>query len=147
MKASEHFKTVIKEEMFRRAYADPNFGEIYTSTTKTLDDCVTYILNQVKNSGIIGFEDKEIYDMAEHFYSTPDLDPGTKIECDIVINKTVQLTEEEIAEERKRAIEKVHREVRDKALAKPKKTPVVTKPTETAKAETPAPQGQVNLFD
>ena len=150
MASSEAFKAAIKEEMFRRAYTDPNFGTLYTDTKKTLDDCVTYILNQVKQSGIIGFEDKEVYDMAEHFYSTEGLDPGSKIDCRVVVNRLIQLTEEEIEVEKKKAIDKIHQEVREK-VTKPKKTPVVVKPTviteESEEASKTGNAPQINLFD
>jgi hypothetical protein len=33
-----------------------------------IENVVTYILNQVKESGCIGFADEEIYGMALHFY-------------------------------------------------------------------------------
>ena len=36
--------------------------------TKNIDNCITYILNQVKKSGCCGFSDDEIFGMALHYY-------------------------------------------------------------------------------
>ncbi|MBP9481471.1 MAG: hypothetical protein KBF15_08460, partial [Parabacteroides sp.] len=40
----------------------------YSKPEKNIDDCVTYILNEVKKSGCNGFADDEIYSMAVHYY-------------------------------------------------------------------------------
>lgn len=62
---------------------------------KNIDDCCTFIINQVRQSGCNGFADEEIYSMALHYYDEEDIDIGKPVSCKVVVNHTVELTEEE----------------------------------------------------
>lgn len=55
MKSTERFKETIKAYLDKRAETDELFRVRYEATTRTIDDVVTYILNQVKASGCCGF--------------------------------------------------------------------------------------------
>ena len=68
MKGSNHFKNTIKAYLDQRAETDILFSFQYSKPEKSIDDCVTYILNEVKKSGCSGFHDDEIFNMAVHFY-------------------------------------------------------------------------------
>lgn len=69
MKTTNHFKNTIQAYLDQRAASDPLFEWKYTSTpNKSIDECITYILNEVKKSGCMGFHDDEIYSMAVHYY-------------------------------------------------------------------------------
>lgn len=68
MKGTEQFKEAIKCYLDQRAKEDELFRAKYETTSRTIDDVVTYILNEVKNSGCCGFSDSEIYSMAVHAY-------------------------------------------------------------------------------
>ena len=59
MKASVHFKNVVQAYLEQRAEQDELFAVAYAKHTKNIDDCITYILNQVKQRGCNGFEDQE----------------------------------------------------------------------------------------
>ena len=48
MKGTEHFKQTIKEYLDGRAQTDELFAVSYAKENKNLDDCITFILNQVK---------------------------------------------------------------------------------------------------
>ena len=89
------------------AQRDPLFADHFCNPNKKIEDCITYILNQVKNSGLQGFDDDEIYSLAVHYYVEDGIDPGTPITCQVIVNHQVQLTEEEIAEQKKKAREEV----------------------------------------
>lgn len=82
-------------------------GRFWECPQKSLDGCITYILNQVKNSGLQGFDDDEIYGLAVHYYVEENIAPGTPIQCQVIVNHQVQLTEEEIAEQKRKAREEV----------------------------------------
>ena len=73
MKGSNHFKNTIKAYLDKRAEIDLLFSFRYSLPEKKLEDCITYILNQVQKSGCNGFHDNEIFDMAVHFYDYPNL--------------------------------------------------------------------------
>jgi hypothetical protein len=72
---------------------------------KNIEDCITYILRQVQQSGCNGFEDDEIYSMAIHYYDEDDLEVGSPVTCHVVVNHTIVLSEGEKAEARKQAIQ------------------------------------------
>ena len=68
-----------------------------------MDDCITYILNMVKDSGVNGFTDEEVYSMAVHYFMEDGIDPGKPVDCRVVVNHTVELSEEEKQELRNKA--------------------------------------------
>lgn len=73
MKSTNHFQNTIKTYLDKRAEIDLLFSFRYSLPEKKLEDCITYILNQVQKSGCNGFHDDEIFSMAVHFYDYPNL--------------------------------------------------------------------------
>jgi len=106
MSGTEHFTRTISEYLNLRAATDPLFAPNLAKPHKNIEDCITYILKQVQQSGCNGFEDDEIYSMAVHYYDEDDLEVGSRVACHVVVNHTIVLTEEEKAEARKQAIQK-----------------------------------------
>ena len=107
MKTSEAFKNTIEQYVISVADSNPQFAAKAVNPKKNLDDCVTFVLNQVQKSGVNGFTDDEIYCMVIHYYEEEDIDIGNPVDCQVVVNHQVQLTEEEIAELKQRAKDKV----------------------------------------
>lgn len=105
MKTTDHFKRTIQAYLEQRAAEDKLFAVAYRKEGKNIDDCVTYILNEVQRSGCNGFTDGEVYSMAVHYYDEDDIEVGKPLSCQVMVNHTVELTEEEKAEARKRAVE------------------------------------------
>ena len=135
MKASNHFKNTIKAYLDQRAEQDVLFSFQYSKPEKNIDDCVTYILNEVKKSGCNGFADDEIYSMAVHYYDEDNIEVGKPMNAHVVVNHVVELTEEEKEQARKDAIQKVQ----DEAYRK------MTQPVKKAKKVLLNPQP--SLFD
>jgi len=75
MKVSEQFKSTIKAYLDNMAAVDSLFAPVYQKPTKNIDNCITYILNQVKKSGCCGFSDDEIFGMALHYYQEVKISP------------------------------------------------------------------------
>ena len=50
MKVSEQFKSTIKAYLDNMAAVDSLFAPVYQKPTKNIDNCITYILNQVKKA-------------------------------------------------------------------------------------------------
>lgn len=123
LKGTESFTRAISAYLTAQAAADPLFAETLKKPGKSIDNCITYILNQVKNSGCCGFEDSEIFGMAVHYYDEDDIKPGSPIKCNVVVNHQVQLTEEEIQQAKATAMERAISEEmnRIKKKAEPKK--------------------------
>lgn len=104
MNGSDLFTEVIKSYLDDRAKEDALFAESYAKEGKSIDECIAYILNQVKASGRNGFADEEIFSMAVHYYDEENIDVGKTVNCQIVVNHKVELTDEEKAQARKDAV-------------------------------------------
>ena len=78
----------------------------YTHLDVYKRQCVTYILNYVKNSGCNGFTDGEIFGQAIHYYEENEIEVGKPMNCQVAVNHIVELTAEEKAEARQKAIQK-----------------------------------------
>lgn len=124
MKSTDQFKKVVNDYLDKTAEEDPVFAEKMNDPKKSMDDCITYILNQVKASGCNGFTDAEIFGMAIHYFDEPDLKPGNKINCQVIVNHKSDLTPEEIEKAKNAAREKVIAEETERL----RKRPVVKKP-------------------
>lgn len=135
MKGSEAFKEAIERYVITLSDSDTMFAEKACNPKKNLDDCVTFILNEVQKSGISGFSDDEIYSLAVHYYVEDEIEVGKPIQCQVIVNHQVELTAEEIEEQKQKAKDKVFSEEvsRIKSVGK-KSAPVVTK-TETEPEE------------
>lgn len=107
---------------------DPSFAERLASPAKKIEDCITYILNQVRDSGLNGFDDEEIFSLAVHYYMEDGIDPGTPVQCQVIVNRQVRLSEEEIAEQKRRAREEVFRREADRLRSSGRITPLADKP-------------------
>ena len=122
MKSTEHFKNTIKAYLDKRANEDKLFAVVYAKVNKSIDDCITYILNTVQKSGCNGFTDDEIYSMAVHYYDEDNIEAGKNLDCRVVVNHTVELTAEEKEQARHEAIQRVHNEAYSR-MKKPLRKP------------------------
>lgn len=126
MKGTELFKSCIKQYLDARAERDELFRAKYETTERTIEDIVNYILNEVHKSGCNGFADEEIYSMAVHVIDEPDIEIGKPIMGRVIVNHHVELTEEEKAEERAKALRAYQQEEIQRLKAKNQK-PAKTK--------------------
>ena len=102
-KVSAPFKQAIKAYLDKRAAEDTLFAQTYAKENKNLDECCNYILQEVKKSGCCGFDDDEIYNMAIHYYDEDDIKDVKPVSAKVVINHTVELSDEEKAEAKEKA--------------------------------------------
>ena len=135
MKATEHFKQTIKAYLDERAKNDELFAVSYAKENKNMDDCATFILNQVKRSKCMGLTDEEVYSLAVHFFDEDDIEIGNSIACNVIVNHTVELTEEEKAQARQDALKEYQAEQLRKMQKRtnkpktPKAQPEITTPS------------------
>ena len=147
MKGTEHFTRTIAEYLNQRAMTDPLFAPNLMKPNKNIEECITYILNEVQKSGCNGFDDddellrallEKIFSMAVHYYDEDDIEVSKAISCQVAVNHIVELTEEEKAEARQEAIKQYQRE----ELAK-----LQSRNARVKKTENIASQVQPSLFD
>lgn len=136
---TDYFKLTIQNYLDARAREDELFAPRYANPKKNIDDCCTFIINQVRQSGCNGFADEEIYSMALHYYDEEDIDIGKPLQCDVRIDHVVELTEEEKAQARQAAMQRAEREAYAN-LMRPKKKKPATQPEPAEKVE------QASLF-
>lgn len=138
MKGTQSFQDTIKAYLETMAENDALFAVKYANPSKSVSDCCAYIINQVQKSGCNGFADDEIFGMAVHYYEENEIEVGKPINCNVVVNHTVELTEEEKEQARQNAINKL----RDEEMAK------MRRPIQPKKASEKKPQvEQPSLFD
>ena len=110
MKGTDHFKELIKNYLDNRAKEDELFRAKYETTTRTIDDVVNYIFHAVQQSGCCGLSDMEVYSMAVHAIDEPHLEIGKPMDCNVVVNHHIELTEAEKAEQRAIALKRYQEE-------------------------------------
>ena len=94
----------------QRAEEDTLFAKKYRNPAKNIDECMTHILNYVQKSGCSGFTDGEIFGQAIHYYEENEIEVGKPMNCQVVVNHVVELTEEEKAEARQNAARRYQEE-------------------------------------
>lgn len=111
MKASNAFKEVIQNKLNDIAKQDKLFAKTLEKKNKNIDDCITYILNQVKSSGCNGFEDDEIFNMAIHYYDEDNIKPGKPLDCKVVVNHTLKKEENKPKAKPKKEVKKTAEQI------------------------------------
>ena len=138
MKGTQAFQDTIRTYLDNMAESDALFAVKYANPSKSLSECITYIICQVQKSGCNGFEDDEIFGMAVHYWEENEIEVGKTVNCQVVVNHTVELTEDEKAQARQDAIDRL----RNEEMAK------MRKPTQPKKAtESKNKVEQLSLFD
>lgn len=138
-KATEQFEKSIAAALDLEAAKDHLFAESLKKEGKSMTKCCDYIICQVEKSGKCGFADEEIIGLAKHYWDEDDIEVGTHSACKIVVNHEVELTDEEKAEAKRVAMERLIEQEKKRMSEKPKKQP---KPAQQAEV----PQ-QGSLFD
>lgn len=132
----QHIETYIKGQV----EADPMFADIFNKSERTIDDCISYLLNWVKSSGSQIVAKEEIYGQVIHFY-TENLEPGQRINAHVVCATRVQLTDDD----KRRAYQDALHQYQQKELAKLRAKS--NKPKTKATAPQAQPQATLSLFD
>lgn len=126
MKGTEHFKQIIKSYLDKRAEQDELFRAKYEAVNRPIEDIVTYIIGEVHKLGMCGVDDETVYNLAVHAAEETDLAIGKPIACDVVVNRHIELTEAEKAEQKAMALKRYQEEELRKLQArnsKPKAKP------------------------
>lgn len=86
---TDPFKEAIKSYLQELANIDELFAKTYSKPYKNIDDCTTYILNEVKKSQRNGFADEEIFNLAIHYYDEETVEIGKPITGKVVVNYSI----------------------------------------------------------
>lgn len=136
MKASNPFKETIKAYLDKRAAEDELFAVTYKKENKNIDECCNYVMKCAKDGGCAGYADEEVFNWAVHYYDEDDIKNIKPVSGKVIVNNSVELTEEDKQDAKKQAM--------DKAIAEQHASIVknTSKPKKEAQSEV-----QSSLFD
>lgn len=153
MKCSKTFIDVIKNYLDDFAKNNPAFEEKYKNEKKTVEECCSFIVSEVKKMGVNGLDDGEVYYLARHYYEEEKIKIDNKEKCDVVVNHHIELTEEEKNKAREAALNeyknqiiKSEQEKAEKEAKKQQKLLEKQKVKEEAKKQSSNPYEQMDLF-
>jgi len=115
MKTSNAFKETIKAYLDKIASEDELFAVTYQKENKNLDECCNYVAKCAKDGGCDGYADEEVFGWAVHYYDEDDIKNIKPISGKVVVNHTVELTEEDKALAKKQAMDLVIEESKAEA--------------------------------
>ena len=118
MKGTQAFQDTIQAYLDRKAENDALFAVKYANPSKSISECCADIIGEVQKSGCIGFSDSEIYGWATHYYEESEVSAPAIPNCRVVVNHVVEITDEEKAEVRQKAIDQLQREEADRLRRK-----------------------------
>ena len=104
MKVSPGFKQQIQKYLSERAETDMLFAPVYEKENKNIDDCITYILGEVKkkagSDNAIAMTEEEVYSLAVHYYDEDSIVVGkSNIKAKVSTSPITDEEDEDIEEE------------------------------------------------
>jgi len=115
---TDEFQRVIKAQLDKKALSDPLFASKYNTQGKSIQDCCNYIVAQVRASGRCGFADDEVIGMAMHYYDEPDTTRVEPLQCKVVVNEHLELSEDEKDQLKQKARDDYYRQAYAEQAAK-----------------------------
>lgn len=116
MKVSNAFKETIKAYLEKRASEDELFAVTYQKENKNIDECCHYVMECAKKGGANGYSDKEVFGWAVHYYDEDDIKDVKPISGKVIVNHSVELTEEDKKEAKEKAMQLAIQEAKTEAL-------------------------------
>ena len=90
MNASEKFKSVIENYLRETALNDSAFAPMFAKTSKNIEDCIKYIISEVKKTGFCAFDDSEVFTMAVKYYIDDSILKPVHTNCKVMVNQPVK---------------------------------------------------------
>lgn len=142
MESTEYFQKAIAAMLDNEAAKDPIFADTLKKEGKNIEECCDYIIDEVEKSGKCGFADEEILGMAKHYWDEDDVEVSEHSKCRVVVNREVELTDEDKAAIKREAMER-EIEARRKEMEFERKKKAEAKQSK----QKPEPAPQMSLFD
>lgn len=115
MKTSNAFKETIKAYLDKRASEDELFAVTYQKENKNLDECCNYVMKCAKDGSCSGYSDDEVFSWAVHYYDEDDIKNIKPISGKVIVNHSVELSEEDKILAKEKAMELVIEEAKAEA--------------------------------
>ncbi|MDR6845645.1 Cas9 inhibitor AcrIIA9 family protein [Flavobacterium granuli] len=88
MKASDPFKSILENYLQETALSDTAFASSLSKVSKNIDNCLNYIFNEVKKTGLCAFADSEIYALAVKYYTDDSISSPAPMNFKAVIKQS-----------------------------------------------------------
>lgn len=118
-KYTDNFKKIVFEKLSQISQNSPEFKKSFEKENKNIDECISYILSTVQKSGVQGFTDDEVFAMAMHYYDEDDISSPKAIDCQVIVNHHVELTQEEKNVQKEKALHDLYLEEKARLRRKP----------------------------
>lgn len=105
MKPSNAFKETIKAYLEKRASEDELFAVTYQKENKNLYECCNYVMKCAKEGNCGGYSDEEVFGWAVHYYDEDDIKNIKPVIGKVIVNHSVELTEEDKKLAKEKAME------------------------------------------
>jgi len=136
MKVSKSFENVIKSYLDDFVIKNPEFVNKYENPNKSIEECCSFICEEVQAMKVNGLSDEEVFGLAVHYFQEDKIKATGKSLANVVVNHAIDLTQEEKDKVKQKAIEQYQEQ-----LIKNQKTKIAKE--EKKKVE----QGQLDLFN
>lgn len=117
-KVSKPFMESIKNYLDKRAAEDELFAETYKKENKSLEECCNYVMKCAKDGGCAGYSDEEVFAWAVHYYDEDDIKNIAPVSGKVIVNSSVELSEEEKAAAKEKAMELAIEEAKEASKEK-----------------------------
>lgn len=129
---NQAFQDCIQQYINDRAEADTLFAVKVANPSKSISECCQYIASEIYKMGVNGVDDLTVYNLAVDYFEEDNVEVNDKLNYKAVCNHHVELTDEEKAEARQKAIDQLQREEADRLRRKaerPKAQPQQAQPS------------------
>lgn len=147
--ATQYMKKDIQSYLDNLASKDAEFAKMYANPAKNIDECLDFIVTQVKASGVAGFHDNEIYGMAMHYYeeeNVGNISKGISGTCQVVTNHHIELTEEEKEAAKQKALDNITAQEERRIKEKERREKEAAKAKAEARKKELEAEGCLSLF-
>lgn len=87
MNGSDKFKERIEDFLNEKSLSDTAFAPMLLKTSKNVQDCLKYIIAEVRKTGFCAFDDSEIFDIAVKYYNDDTIGIPPEIKCRVTTEK------------------------------------------------------------
>lgn len=126
--------------MDEKTRTDKLSATLCTRGSKSLDDCIAFILNQVRTGGCCGTTDDEVWSLVVYHYDGDNIDVGNPTSYGVMVSHEMELTKEEKVQTREDALEVYREEGIRKIQQRRSRSKPATKAAQSSQTE-------LSLFD
>lgn len=120
------FQQAIKKYLDERAANDELFAVTYAKENKSIEECCNYVMKCAKDGGRQGYTDDEVFGWAVHYYDEDDIKNIASISGKVIVNSAIELTEEDKALAKEKAMQQLIDEAKEEARQKLSETVELT---------------------